>query len=175
MVLLEKRSDLGTPERDERCIFAPKLREAFSDGSQEALRLVNFIVADVAISQERLMDDTHRIGIVPGSDTGAFEMAMWTMLGARGVITLAWESFGEGWVYTDRWDLPRAEVEKQMKGYVLHHGTAGSVDDVIDSILHGGGDFTCTTERLRKGIPISAGMSPTSSKNRTNPDGGSNA
>ena len=42
--------------------------------------------------------DTHRIGIVPGSDTGAFEMAMWTMLGARPVTTLAWESFGEGWV-----------------------------------------------------------------------------
>ena len=41
---------------------------------------------------------THRIGIVPGSDTGAFEMAMWTMLGARGVTALAWESFGEGWV-----------------------------------------------------------------------------
>ena len=41
---------------------------------------------------------THRIGIVPGSDTGAFELAMWTMLGARGVTALAWESFGEGWV-----------------------------------------------------------------------------
>ena len=44
------------------------------------------------------LPDTHRIGIVPGSDTGAFEMAMWTMLGARPVTTLAWESFGEGWV-----------------------------------------------------------------------------
>ena len=44
------------------------------------------------------LPDTHRIGIVPGSDTGAFEMAMWTMLGSRGVTTLAWESFGEGWV-----------------------------------------------------------------------------
>ena len=44
------------------------------------------------------LPDSHRIGIVPGSDTGAFEMAMWTMLGARGVTTLAWESFGEGWV-----------------------------------------------------------------------------
>lgn len=42
--------------------------------------------------------DTHRIGIVPGSDTGAVEMAMWTMLGARPLTTLAWESFGEGWV-----------------------------------------------------------------------------
>ena len=44
------------------------------------------------------LPDTHRIGIVPGSDTGAFEMAMWTMLGQRPVTTLAWESFGEGWV-----------------------------------------------------------------------------
>ncbi|MBA4773708.1 MAG: phosphoserine transaminase [Sphingomonas sp.] len=42
--------------------------------------------------------ETHRIGIVPASDTGAYEMAMWTMLGARPVTTLAWESFGEGWV-----------------------------------------------------------------------------
>jgi len=44
------------------------------------------------------LPDTHRIGIVPGSDTGAFEMAMWTMLGAKPVTTLAWESFGDGWV-----------------------------------------------------------------------------
>jgi phosphoserine aminotransferase len=44
------------------------------------------------------LPDTHRIGIVPASDTGAFEMAMWSMLGARPVTTLAWESFGEGWV-----------------------------------------------------------------------------
>ena len=44
------------------------------------------------------LPDSHRIGIVPGSDTGAFEMAMWPMLGARAVTTLAWESFGEGWV-----------------------------------------------------------------------------
>jgi phosphoserine aminotransferase len=44
------------------------------------------------------LPDTHRIGIVPGSDTGAFETAMWTLLGAKPVTTLAWESFGEGWV-----------------------------------------------------------------------------
>lgn len=50
--------------------------------------------------------DTHRIGIVPGSDTGAVEMALWSMLGARGVTTLAWESFGEGWV---------TDVVKQLK------------------------------------------------------------
>ncbi|MFN3277423.1 MAG: phosphoserine transaminase [Paracoccus hibiscisoli] len=40
----------------------------------------------------------YRIGIVPGSDTGAVEMAMWTLLGQRPVEMLAWESFGEGWV-----------------------------------------------------------------------------
>jgi len=48
----------------------------------------------------------YRIGIVPGSDTGAFEMAMWTMLGARPVDVLAWESFGSGWV---------TDIVKQLK------------------------------------------------------------
>ncbi|HEY1144941.1 MAG TPA: phosphoserine transaminase [Allosphingosinicella sp.] len=50
--------------------------------------------------------DSHRIGIVPGSDTGAVEMALWSMLGARPVTMLAWESFGEGWV---------TDVVKQLK------------------------------------------------------------
>jgi phosphoserine aminotransferase len=40
----------------------------------------------------------YRIGIVPGSDTGAVEMALWSLLGSRPVTMLAWESFGEGWV-----------------------------------------------------------------------------
>ena len=59
---------------------------------------------------------THRIGIVPGSDTGAFEMAMWTMLGARPVTTLAWESFGEGWV-TDAVKQLRIDPTVVRAGY----------------------------------------------------------
>jgi phosphoserine aminotransferase len=48
----------------------------------------------------------HRIGIVPASDTGAVEMALWSLLGPRPVTMLAWESFGEGWV---------ADVQKELK------------------------------------------------------------
>ncbi|APO76139.1 phosphoserine aminotransferase [Rhizobium etli 8C-3] len=48
----------------------------------------------------------YRIGIVPASDTGAVEMALWSLLGERGVDMLAWESFGAGWV---------TDVVKQLK------------------------------------------------------------
>jgi len=48
----------------------------------------------------------YRIGIVPASDTGAVEMALWSLLGARPMTMLTWESFGEGWV---------TDVEKQLK------------------------------------------------------------
>jgi phosphoserine aminotransferase len=48
------------------------------------------------------LPDDYRIGIVPGSDTGAFEMAMWNLLGACGVDVLAWESFGKGWLIDAR-------------------------------------------------------------------------
>src|ERR1700745_3148009 len=48
----------------------------------------------------------YRIGIVPASDTGAVEMALWSLLGAGPVTLLAWESFGEGWV---------SDVQKELK------------------------------------------------------------
>lgn len=54
----------------------------------------------------------YRIGIVPASDTGAVEMALWSMLGARGVDMMAWESFGAGWI---------TDVTKQLKLEVTTH------------------------------------------------------
>lgn len=54
----------------------------------------------------------YRIGIVPASDTGAVEMALWSLLGARGVDMLSWESFGAGWV---------TDVTKQLGLEITHH------------------------------------------------------
>ncbi|MBK1867755.1 phosphoserine transaminase [Taklimakanibacter albus] len=61
----------------------------------------------ITLTREILeVPDSHLIGIVPASDTGAVEMALWSLLGARPVDLLAWESFGEGWV---------SDVLKQLK------------------------------------------------------------
>ena len=50
--------------------------------------------------------DDYRLGIVPASDTGAVEMAMWSLLGARGANILVWEAFGKGWA---------VDAKKQLK------------------------------------------------------------
>src|SRR5450631_4469764 len=59
----------------------------------------------------------YRIGIVPASDTGAVEMALWSLLGARPVTTIAWESFGEGWVGDIVKELKLKDVTKLHAGY----------------------------------------------------------
>ena len=64
----------------------------------------------------------YRIGIVPASDTGAYEMAMWTMLGARPVEMVAWESFGAGWV---------TDAVKQLKlDARVHEAPYGEIVDM---------------------------------------------
>ena len=61
----------------------------------------------IALTREILqVPSDYRIGIVPASDTGAVEMAMWSLLGERGIDMVAWESFGAGWV---------TDVVKQLK------------------------------------------------------------
>ena len=76
--------------------------------------------------------DTHRIGIVPGSDTGAIEMGMWTMLGARPVTMMAWESFGEGWVTDVNKQLNlNATVMNAPYGEIPDLSTVDFTNDVV--------------------------------------------
>ena len=65
----------------------------------------------------------YRIGIVPASDTGAVEMALWSLLGARPVTTIAWESFGEGWVS----DIIK---ELKLKDVIQLHAGYGDIPDL---------------------------------------------
>src|ERR1700729_722705 len=59
----------------------------------------------------------YKIGIVPASDTGAVEMALWSLLGARPVTTIAWESFGEVWVSDIVKELKLKDVTRLHAGY----------------------------------------------------------
>ncbi|HEY1720683.1 MAG TPA: phosphoserine transaminase [Magnetospirillaceae bacterium] len=74
-----------------------------------------------------------KLGIVAGSDTGAVEMALWSMLGARGIDVLAWESFGEGWV-TDivkQLKLPDARTLTADYGQIVDLASVDWKNDVI--------------------------------------------
>jgi phosphoserine aminotransferase len=75
----------------------------------------------------------YRIGIVPASDTGAVEMALWSMLGARPVTMLAWESFGEGWVsdVTKELKLENATVLKAAYGELPDLAKVDPASDVV--------------------------------------------
>ena len=63
------------------------------------------------------LPEGYRVGVVPGSDTGAVEMALWSLLGARGVDVLAWESFGSGWVTDVVKQLKLADVNTRKADY----------------------------------------------------------
>ena len=74
----------------------------------------------------------YRIGIVPASDTGAVEMALWSLLGARPVEMLAWESFGEGWV-TDVVNQLKLEAKVKIAPYgqIVDFTTVDFDSDVV--------------------------------------------
>jgi phosphoserine aminotransferase len=89
----------------------------------------------------------HRIGIVPASDTGAMEMALWSLLGARPVTMLAWESFGEGWV---------TDVAKQLKlDATILRADYGALPDL--SAVDPAGDVVFTWNGTTSGVRVPDG------------------
>jgi phosphoserine aminotransferase len=65
------------------------------------------------------LPEGYRVGVVPGSDTGAVEMALWSLLGPRPVDVLAWESFGSGWVS----DITKELKLPNVRSFVADYGT----------------------------------------------------
>src|SRR5260221_5554356 len=87
----------------------------------------------------------YRIGIVPASDTGAVEIALWSMLGPRPVTVLAWESFGEGWVTDITKQLKLKDVTALKAGY-------GELPDL--SKVDAGNDIVFTWNGTTSGVRI---------------------
>jgi phosphoserine aminotransferase len=88
----------------------------------------------IELSREILgIPSDYRIGIVPGSDTGAIEMALWSMLGARGVDVLAWESFGKEWVtdITKQLKLPDVRVFEAPYGELPKLDQVDATRDIV--------------------------------------------
>src|SRR5947208_2330059 len=89
----------------------------------------------------------YRIGIVPASDTGAVEMALWSMLGARPVTVLAWESFGEGWV---------TDIVKQLKlDATVVKAPYGQLPDLAQ--VNGDSDVVFTWNGTTSGVRVPNG------------------
>ncbi|MBF9048379.1 phosphoserine transaminase [Roseobacter sp. HKCCD9010] len=89
----------------------------------------------------------YKIGIVPASDTGAFEMAMWNLLGARPVEMVAWESFGAGWV---------TDVVKQLKIEAeVHTAEYGGIVDM--AVLDYDRDVCFTWNGTTSGVRVPSG------------------
>jgi phosphoserine aminotransferase len=112
---LDKLADAPLGRSHRAAVGKAKLKAAI-DGTREILRV----------------PPDYRIGIVPASDTGAVEMAMWSLLGPRPVEMLAWESFGEGWV-TDAVKQLRldATVRKAPYGQIVDFAEVDFARDVV--------------------------------------------
>jgi phosphoserine aminotransferase len=87
----------------------------------------------------------YRIGIVPASDTGAVEMALWSLLGAKPVTTIAWESFGEGWVS----DIVK---ELKLKDVTKLHAAYGEIPDLTKA--DPGSDIVFTWNGTTSGVRV---------------------
>jgi phosphoserine aminotransferase len=88
----------------------------------------------IDLSREILnLPPDYRLGIVPASDTGAVEMALWSLLGARPVEVLAWESFGEGWAVdiVKQLKLKDAVVRRADYGEIVDLGSVQFDHDVV--------------------------------------------
>ena len=94
------------------------LENAFLGRSHRAAEGKARLKKAIDLTREVLeVPDTHRIGIVPASDTGAVELAMWNLLGERGVDMVAWESFGSGWVSDVRNQLRLEDIREITAPY----------------------------------------------------------
>ncbi len=89
--------------------------------------------------------DDYRIGIVPASDTGAVEMAMWTMLGPKPVIVAAWENFGQAWVVDADKQLPLDDLTLLTADY-------GKLPDF--SAYDGSQDLVFTANGTTSGVKV---------------------
>ena len=110
-----------------------KLRDASLGRSHRATVGKAKLKAAIEGTREILgIPDDYRIGIVPASDTGAVEMAMWSLLGARKVEMLAWESFGAGWVTDAVKQLNlEAEVKTAEYGEIVDLTNVDTDNDVV--------------------------------------------
>jgi phosphoserine aminotransferase len=114
-------------------------------------RLVEIIERSRSLLQ---MPADYRLGIVPASDTGAVELALWSLLGARGVDVLAWENFGEGWVddLVQQLKLPDIRVMRAPYGWLPD---LAAVDPDRDTVFVWNG--TTSGVRVPNGDWIAAG------------------
>ena len=94
------------------------------------------------------LPDDYLVGVVPASDTGAFEMAMWSMLGARDIDVFCWESFGKGWLNDIVNDLKLKSVNRYEADY-------GLLPDL--SLANGENDIVFTWNGTTSGVKVPNG------------------
>ena len=94
------------------------------------------------------LPNDYLVGVVPASDTGAFEMAMWSMLGARDVDVFSWESFGKGWLNDIVNDLKLENVNRYEADY-------GLLPDL--SLASGKNDIVFTWNGTTSGVRVPDG------------------